>query len=623
MEKVFIVLLILLFPLTGFTANHYIRQGATGSADGSDWTNAWTDLPSSFVRGDTYYIADGTYGNHAFTTAESGTDYITVKKATSSDHGTETGWSSSYGDGQSFFYADPILENGAVLEFRTGYWILNGQWGSGSDENNYGFKMAPVTYTGRRHMISCPPSNAATLQIDHIQISYVAMVFPGCDLSYVPYYDYNHIGIYSNMNTYTGGSFLLSNNLFKGGNTNLAMRGWTDGIIENNYFYWNWSTPTYHGQQISPGRSCDNIILRGNMFRNSKTFVVGAHHTNYTSNDDWQIYNNIILDGTFTSIFGSGDSGTIDVVWRWQVHHNTFINTNNHAVKPCNISSLDNKSFAYNNSFYNCSNPRLDNSGFTANAVTHNNNYYGHCVNTINSADETSPQRDDAAISPFTSITNEDFTIADPLYLGINTGKDLAATYDTDRAGMVRDSTPTIGAYEFLGAAEPDPTGTLTPYGFASETLVQTGGGTIVINITGTTLVEAGATFDAIRQDIIDGLSSNKTAEQEPSGGEAVVFPNLPVTSVVRTDDDTITITFPDFDGDPYPEFDLFASEIWGMILPGSAVLSGQPITLAGQALIISVDTGPAQTTGSGIRFHKDGKAYRFHADGVRITSEP
>ena len=43
-------------------ANHYVRQGAGGS--GGDWTNAYSDLPSTLTRGDTYYVADGTYSSH-------------------------------------------------------------------------------------------------------------------------------------------------------------------------------------------------------------------------------------------------------------------------------------------------------------------------------------------------------------------------------------------------------------------------------------------------------------------------------------------------------------------------------------------------------------------------------
>ena len=57
------LLLVLLFCTPVQAANHYVRAGATGSADGTDWTNAFTDLPATLTRGDTYFVADGTYGN--------------------------------------------------------------------------------------------------------------------------------------------------------------------------------------------------------------------------------------------------------------------------------------------------------------------------------------------------------------------------------------------------------------------------------------------------------------------------------------------------------------------------------------------------------------------------------
>ena len=54
-------------------ANHYIRDG--GNGNGTDWNNAWDDLPSSLTRGDTYYVADGTYGAYQFNDAASGSLY--------------------------------------------------------------------------------------------------------------------------------------------------------------------------------------------------------------------------------------------------------------------------------------------------------------------------------------------------------------------------------------------------------------------------------------------------------------------------------------------------------------------------------------------------------------------
>ena len=98
-------------------ANHYIRSGATGSANGSSWANAWTDLPATFVRGDTYYVAAGTYGSHIFNQGTSGTTYIKIQRATAAVNSGDAGWNAAY-DGQAVF--------SAPLFFGTGYWIFDG-----------------------------------------------------------------------------------------------------------------------------------------------------------------------------------------------------------------------------------------------------------------------------------------------------------------------------------------------------------------------------------------------------------------------------------------------------------------------------------------------------------------
>ena len=70
----------LLIPKIALSANHYILDGASGN--GSSWSNAWDSLPSTLVRGDTYYIADGSYGSYTFNDAQSGSTLIYIKKAT-------------------------------------------------------------------------------------------------------------------------------------------------------------------------------------------------------------------------------------------------------------------------------------------------------------------------------------------------------------------------------------------------------------------------------------------------------------------------------------------------------------------------------------------------------------
>ena len=123
-------------PTLSQAANKYVRPGATGSNNGTDWTNAYRSLPSALVRGDTYYVAAGSYPAHTFGDPQSGTLTITVKKATAADHGTASGWQATYGTGQATF--------NSVIQFQTGYYVLDGQtrneadWFDGA---SYGFRI--------------------------------------------------------------------------------------------------------------------------------------------------------------------------------------------------------------------------------------------------------------------------------------------------------------------------------------------------------------------------------------------------------------------------------------------------------------------------------------------------
>lgn len=76
----------------------------------------------------------------------------------------------------------------------------------------------------------------------------------------------------------------------------------------------------------------------------------------------------------------------------------------------------------------------------------------------------------------------------------------------------------------------------------ATESEIQDTGGTVVITLTNDTWVAAGATFDAQRQAIIDGLDS---AQSEGTGWNATVRDALAVGAVARTSDTVVTITVP------------------------------------------------------------------------------
>ncbi len=84
-------------------------------------------------------------------------------------------------------------------------------------------------------------------------------------------------------------------------------------------------------------------------------------------------------------------------------------------------------------------------------------------------------------------------------------------------------------------------TGTAVAGGVLESEIV-TGGQTIILTLTGGTWAASGATFDAQRQAIINGLTA---AEAEAGGWNATVKPAMVVTNVVRTSASIVTITLP------------------------------------------------------------------------------
>lgn len=112
-------------------------------------------------------------------------------------------------------------------------------------------------------------------------------------------------------------------------------------------------------------------------------------------------------------------------------------------------------------------------------------------------------------------------------------------------------------------------TGTVTPS--TTEADIVAGGETIIITLTADTWVASGATFDAQRQNIIDGLDS---AESEATGWNNEVRDNLAVTDVVRTSDTVVTVTL-----SAQAAYDITAQETITVTVPGTALTAGNPIT--------------------------------------------
>ena len=85
------------------TEARYVLPGGSGARTGTDWANALGGLPGTLERGTTYWLGAGSYGSYTFDDAASGDRGITLRKATAEAHGTDTGWSAAYANGQAVF----------------------------------------------------------------------------------------------------------------------------------------------------------------------------------------------------------------------------------------------------------------------------------------------------------------------------------------------------------------------------------------------------------------------------------------------------------------------------------------------------------------------------------------
>lgn len=316
----------LLLPIAGPAANFYVRSGATGSNNGSDWANAYTALPSTLSRGDTYYVASGNYGGKNFDTPAFGTQVITVKKATQTDHGTNAGWNSTYGVGSATF---------GNLAFRTPYWLFDGQYRNADWRGGHGFRIVSGLGLGSAGIDfgSGPLSSGWGGQnstAHDITIRCTENVGEGLDnpnhdcavravwginnltFSQCYFHDYGNVVILTDHNS-----------------------GW---LIEYSVLARNTSTAEYHAEGLA-AQGDSNLTIRYNVWEDIEGtgFIVNLARDNNTYQaDNWQIYGNIFMytDGNpyFRRGVGNGviccldASGSREYATNWKIYNNLILN---------------------------------------------------------------------------------------------------------------------------------------------------------------------------------------------------------------------------------------------------------------------------------------------------------
>lgn len=176
----------------------------------------------------------------------------------------------------------------------------------------------------------------------------------------------------------------------------------------------------------------------------------------------------------------------------------------------------------------------------------------------------------------FTNEAGNDFTLASPSPC-IDAG--VVVTDVTWGNLSHKGTAPDIGAYESSPAVV---TGTIIPGG-CTESEIVSGGKTIVVTISGTTLVATFGADNQITTDFIDGFDS---AQSEAGGWDATMITANVLTyeHVVRTDANTATVTLP-----ACAAYQITSAETITLTIPASSVEGDDPIT-ATPGFVISAE---------------------------------
>ncbi len=459
---VFLLLLLFLTASQSFAACHVVTPSGNGSRNGNDWSNAYAKLPSPVTRGDTYYLADGSYGNYTVNTP--GSTATTIKKATASDHCTDTGWNAAtMGASQAVFTglnfssgnSNNFTFDGNGTSTKIGCGTAPTPGGPGTSSSDCGFKLdntisptdAPIllsSYNGS-------PATGIALRYWEVAGSGTTPTSQGQEqrLIYAPQtsgsnFTYDHV--------YSHDAACVHIQQYGGGRT-----------VKNSYFWKNYS------QSAQPANGChgqyayndgvNGVFEFNNIFRDIEGTAVMSFDSGGGTNVQW--YNNLFFYSSPPLRQGVADG----MVWcgngaacnNFRFQQNTIVNFSGSynvglmVIPPATGSG----NLAQNNIWYGNNedisfpgwsedhNSFLNNTGVTANPGSGPADVY---------VGSGSP-------NPFTNLQAGDFRLASQ-NANWGAGATLASPFNVDLAGNSRPGTDGVwnrGPYQFAGAQAQGP----------------------------------------------------------------------------------------------------------------------------------------------------------------------
>jgi hypothetical protein len=433
-----IAAMLFFFVSVGFAnaACHVVTPSGSGSFSGADWNNAIAGIPKTFVRGDSYYFADGIYGNLTVSTADSGTLVITLKKARRADHCTDVGYQdSTMGTGQASF---------THIEPTTDYWTFDGV-DSTSSTTGHGFYVNGTLCT----ISSC--WDVVLNSVKYITFRYIMVQGMGDGGTDV------HID--ENFRCLTSPNIsLLYSYIYNSSGAPVVMRGCNNFVMDHTWLYHNRSTSTNHAEGISDSGSSSAVISNSAFWDIEGTAVITELNAGTVSSaDNWQIFGNLFFYSPNNANARKGyGNGVIAVInnqeaSNWYIYNNTVANITSAMTLNVRVdfsASTGSVRYVYNNLWYNCAQ-----ANHFGNPAADYNTYLNTDPKTSDMGSHTVIQTSGAS-NPFVNISNKDFHLAASTANGASSASSLTFN-NHDPDGITRGSGGIWdrGVYEFTAGS--------------------------------------------------------------------------------------------------------------------------------------------------------------------------
>ena len=483
---------LLLAHSSAFAACHVIKAGGSGSRNGADWNNSYSDIPSSLTRGDVYYVAAGNYGRHVFNDSASGSTVIEVRAATAGDHCTDTGWNSSTMLGKAVFQAGSA-NSSDIFQFDAPYYKINGvSRGSGSGnpyadwQTGYNISLSNANGNlcsgssgeGQNEHIGGTASN---ITIDYVEIVGNTPSTDSCAA----------LGVYPSGNNWT-----ISHSYLHNVGARMFEFDGNSGITTSyNFLKHNYTSTSLHGECYQIGSNLTNFTAAYNYIVDCvgtaymATASGGSYNGGNNRNGPWYIYGNVFdADGSNCGV-GDGHIYIFDASFTGDLYifNNLFADLNNAScgtdasgiffAPAGDHTEIVQNTYIFNNVHFNddqlalstkcqSGSPAGSSSGlYCASGATYNWDYqsYYSMADSSDSNDKSSHVQVSSA-NPFTSSGSHNWMLTTDTSAGFSTNSLLAGN-GTDLMGHTRgaDGTWDRGALQIPGnSSAPNPPTGLT-----------------------------------------------------------------------------------------------------------------------------------------------------------------